>query len=647
MYTVHPSQAECYFVRLLLHNVKGPTSFENLRQVPGRQEPCGTFREACQVRGLLASDQHWDDTLTEAIFLKSPHKLRELFAILLVCCEVGNPSQLWDKHKEELSEDILYTVRMQNPDTNVDFSPAIFNKCLVEIEDKVLTMGGKELHHPSYGLPRTTRDQAHLLSHEILRETSYDKERLDSYVQENEPRLVPDQRNAYQEVLKSIEDGSGGIFFLDAPGGTGKTFTTNLLLANIRRRGCIALAVASSGIAATLLEGGRTAHSAFKLPLNLAHEKEPTCNISKDTALAKLLRDSKLIVWDEATMSHKGAFEALDRTMRDFRSPGDPRKARPMGGVTMVLSGDFRQTLPVIPKGTKADELNACLKRSILWRNIKQLQLSTNMRVHIHKDKSAQVFSRQLLQIGNGDIPLDPKEGLHLLPCGMMVTSIDDLKQKVFPNLHLRYRDAQWLRDRAILAPKNDAVDKLNEDLLKELPGTASSFRSFDSVVDEDNDAVHYPVEFLNTLQPPGMPPHNLILKPGAPILLLRNLNAPKLCNGTRLVVKTLRSNLIEATIITGSSKGEDVFIPRIPLIPKDMPFDFKRVQFPVKLSFAMTINKAQGQSLKIVGLNLLQPCFSHGQLYVGCSRVGNPRNLYIFTEIKGKTENIVYKEAL
>ncbi|GBL97978.1 hypothetical protein AVEN_126877-1 [Araneus ventricosus] len=86
--------------------------------------------------------------------------------------------------------------------------------------------------------------------------------------------------------------------------------------------------------------------------------------------------------------------------------------------------------------------------------------------------------------------------------------------------------------------------------------------------------------------------------------------------------------NIIEATIMTGHAAGEDVFIPRIPIIPSDFPFQFKRIQFPVRLSFAMSINKAQRKSSKVVGLDLLKPCFSHDQLYVSCSRVEKVNNL-------------------
>ncbi|GBM07896.1 hypothetical protein AVEN_96509-1 [Araneus ventricosus] len=112
--------------------------------------------------------------------------------------------------------------------------------------------------------------------------------------------------------------------------------------------------------------------------------------------------------------------------------------------------------------------------------------------------------------------------------------------------------------------------------------------------------------------------------------MLLRNPHPPSLCNGTRLCIKKLMPNIIETTIMTGHAAGENIFICRIPIIPSDFPFQFKCLQFPVRLGFAMSINKAKGQSLKVVGLGLLKPCFSHGLLYVGCSRVGKVDNLYI-----------------
>lgn len=97
---------------------------------------------------------------------------------------------------------------------------------------------------------------------------------------------------------------------------------------------------------------------------------------------------------------------------------------------------------------------------------------------------------------------------------------------------------------------------------------------------------------------------------------------------------------------MTGSYRGTHVIIPQIPIIPTDLPFDFKRRQLPVRLAFAMTINKAQGQTLQVAEVHLEKPCFSHGQLYVACSRVSDPRNLHIYAP-DAKTPNIVYQNAL
>ena len=134
----------------------------------------------------------------------------------------------------------------------------------------------------------------------------------------------------------------------------------------------------------------------FKLPLDLATKENPTCNISKGSGLAEVLKLTSLIVWDECTMTHRAAFEAVDRTLRDLHNRG-----LMMGGVTVVLSGDFRQCLPVIQRGTAADELGAFLKASReIWSQVKQLKLTKNMRAHLFGDANADEFSKKLLELG-------------------------------------------------------------------------------------------------------------------------------------------------------------------------------------------------------------------------------------------------------
>ncbi|XP_060876608.1 ATP-dependent DNA helicase PIF6-like [Metopolophium dirhodum] len=186
----------------------------------------------------------------------------------------------------------------------------------------------------------------------------------------------------------------------------------------------------------------------------------------------------------------------------------------------------------------------------------------------------------------------------------------------------------------------NDFDEEVSSQLISANPTSAEmDYFSINTVVDSE-ESVHFPTEFLNSQTPSGMPPHKISLKVGVPIILLRNLNSPRLCNGTRLRVTSLTKNVIEADILTGCAKGEKIFLPKIPLYPNDFPVKFGRVQFPIKVCFAMTINKAQGQTLTYCGVDLENKCFSHRQLYVAFSRVGRPDHLYVYAP-QNKTLNV------
>uniref|UniRef100_A0A0K8VHV1 ATP-dependent DNA helicase n=1 Tax=Bactrocera latifrons TaxID=174628 RepID=A0A0K8VHV1_BACLA len=205
------------------------------------------------------------------------------------------------------------------------------------------------------------------------------------------------------------------------------------------------------------------------------------------------------------TMTNKKSLEALDRTMKDLRG-----NQQLFGAALILLSGDFRQTLP---RSTPADEINACLKSSALWRFVKKI-VNVNMRVLLQDDSSAQQFSEQLLDIGNGKMQIDNTNGIITLPenfCTILQTK-EELVECVFPNIIQNHRSHDWLAERSILAPKNIHVNAMNCQFQEKLPGEVITYKSIDRVLDED-EAVNYPIEFLNSLEPPGTPPHLLNLK--------------------------------------------------------------------------------------------------------------------------------------
>jgi len=156
----------------------------------------------------------------------------------------------------------------------------------------------------------------------------------------------------------------------------------------------------------------------------------------------------------------------------------------------------------------------------------------------------------------------------------------------------------------------------------------------------------------LNSLSPNGFPLHELRLKKYAIVMLIRNLNIENgLCNGTRMLVEEMRPNLIVCRLLTGDRAGQMVYIPRITLCcDGEYPSDLHRHQFPLVLAFAMTVNKAQGQTLERLGIDLTKDVFSHGQLYVALSRVRSWNSLRIRlleTNNERKVMNVVYREVI
>ncbi|GBP73542.1 hypothetical protein EVAR_89202_1 [Eumeta japonica] len=170
IYSVHPSNDECFYLRLLLVNVRGPTSFQQLRTVDG--ELCGSYREACQRLQLLENDAHWDQTLNDAVILSHAHQIRTLFSIIISTCFPSNPIDLWIKYKDYMCDDILYQIRNRMGNPNIQISEEIYNEALISIEDMCLIMSNKLLIQ--LGLTAPNRPMHDAFNQELHRERLYD-----------------------------------------------------------------------------------------------------------------------------------------------------------------------------------------------------------------------------------------------------------------------------------------------------------------------------------------------------------------------------------------------------------------------------------------------------------------------------------------
>ncbi|XP_047261234.1 uncharacterized protein LOC124894698, partial [Capsicum annuum] len=278
--------------------------------------------------------------------------------------------------------------------------------------------------------------------------------------------------------MASISNEEGRLFFIMGHGGTGKTFLWNAIISKLRSQSKIVLPIATSVIAALLLPNGRTAHSRFHIPLDISAES--TCEIKQGSQLAELLLKTSLIIWDEAPMTNKFCFEAVDRTLRDIlRVKYENNSDKTFGGLTVVFGEDFRQILPVISKGTRADIIDASLNSSYLWPFLNVYELKQNMqlcsgKVTDHEAAEITTFDKWLLQIGDGSFYDDVNNELIKLPPDICITPsndpIDSIVEEVYPSLLQNYDDPSYLKERAILTPKNEMVQELNDTIMKMIP---------------------------------------------------------------------------------------------------------------------------------------------------------------------------------
>ncbi|KAI5389865.1 hypothetical protein KIW84_075246 [Lathyrus oleraceus] len=476
IYTVSPSEGDKFYLRLLLSHVTGPTSWEYLLTNNGMT--FSTFKKSAEDRGFLETDHSIRDCLVEATSLRMPYALRRLFVTILIFCEPIDVIGLWNEFFTHMVEDY------QTANNAVESD--LTNMLLKDLNE-LLNLHGKKIEdYDLPSLPPNTIDRGAVPSI-IQEELAIDIPNEDI---ESIAKLNNDQMIAFNTIMNVIIQKHSEVFFVDGLGGT----------------------------AATLLPGGRTAHSRFKIPIDI--QPSSVYGIQKQKDLANLIRVAAAIIWDEAPMTNKNCLEALNRSLQDICSNNAP-----FGGKVLIMGGggDFHQVLPV--------------------------------------------FAEFLIRIGDGVEPTKPDDMVRL-PLHIAIPwegehSIQVLIQHIFPNLELHGWDAPYMVQRAILTPTNDDVQKLNDMIIDQFPGEEHNLLSFDEVEGYNHNL--YQQEFLNSIAQGSLPPHILKIKKGAPLMLLRNLD-PRygLCNGTQLLCRGLFMSMLDVEILTGSNAGKHAFLPRI-----------------------------------------------------------------------------------
>ena len=278
--------------------------------------------------------------------------------------------------------------------------------------------------------------------------------------------------------------------------------------------------------------------------------------MKKNDVIHELLKETSLIIWDEAASWHHFIVETVDHTLHYLLDQPNC----PFEGITILFGGDFRQTLPVILHGSRKQIVPATLTHSNLWPRMNIHYLHQNM--HLGQDSEFDEWTQQLLQIGitDGDVILP--EHMH---CGdIMASLIDSLYSQLLAQN--QYLPDQHFLDHTILSPKNEQVQEVNATILESVaPQEKITYLSADSVIEQKYEYIQ--PEILHTFSPSGFPLHKLELKIGAPLMLLHNIDPMNgLCNGTHLRLLRSTCHILECKMLGGDNINNVVFIPQMAL---------------------------------------------------------------------------------
>lgn len=441
-------------------------------------------------------------------------------------------------------------------------------------------------------------------------------------------QATDDQRKIYMALTKEIDSRAGSyrvpetssLHMILGGAGSGKTSLLRLLLAYVKAKCIPVLPVASTKMAATLLSGGRTVHSAFgirwrrkerrtmkgkeeKKEKKSPEEKgdEPKCKTTP--VMAGAVAGLRVLIWDEISCSSKLVVDAVSKEFQLYHN-----NTLPFGGVVTIFCGDFYQLLPVVEEGQ--DDRKIALPEWAYWDCIQKHQLTVNLRaadpIYV-KVLEAQKSTKEIV-----------------LPQQIMVERTEELIDFVFPRFKQDYLSKGFFTGRVILCPCRWQVREINACMMNDLPGEKEVLAEV-TVKPKPPPPSKNPTE--NVLAPSSAPPMpgkviRLYAKTGCLLLCTKNIS-DKIYNGTRLVYLRRKGDAAVFRVINGDTE-EEVTLAKSQLVWHGC--------IPFTLGFALTIHKAQGQTLRTVGLDLRSKFFSHGQATVAFSRARHLEDIRVLS---------------
>ncbi|VDO64683.1 unnamed protein product [Heligmosomoides polygyrus] len=309
MTSVSPVETERYALRVSLLNRKGATSFYELKTIDGHRYE--KFLDAAEAAGFHDDDNYFRESLLEAANLQAPAALRSFFSGLLCYCEISIANILWNEFSGVMADDFLH--RGFTREQSIVFAYFDIADCMAGLGTHLQDSVEAPLERSE--IPEVTVNyEAHTAEGAAQYET-----------------LNEGQKNTADAILAAVDRQENRCFFVDGPGGTGKTYLYYTIYNIVVGRQLKTLCVAWTGIAANLLPRDRTVHTSFKL---IIADENRSSSMRRQQREARMLMETEIIIWNEISMASKAAFEAVDALHRDLMHNDSP-----FGGKLIVVGG--------------------------------------------------------------------------------------------------------------------------------------------------------------------------------------------------------------------------------------------------------------------------------------------------------------------
>ena len=679
-YHVSPMDAERYYLRLLLENVAA-TSFDDLYTVDGTRHP--SFYAACKARLLVTSGEEHEQSMRVCIQqLGTPGELRRHFAKLIMFngANVDRRGLFWKfvadmahgmhvPGQPESARFVLATLQgMDERTVGRDGVHAAAAWSVLDALEAIAARDDKSLSN--YGLPTpdefydglpgairrtfTSCDRAPVVEAALSRQCA---ERHRAAYEECLRLATEEQKAVIVEAVQRLEHNVGGIMFIDAKAGRGKTWVMRAVAHYLWSRGKVNIACAFSGLASLNHDEGVTAHRAFALPLDVSFNEDCPSMLDRNTDRGRLLAAAACVMVDEICSLHGQYFKMIVDACRAFQVEGHQK--------LFIVAGDFRQTLPVVKSESSAAVVAACVKASPYWSSVDTYQLHQPQR-----DARDSVYSQWVDGIGDGTAPgpvaVAERGNAHLVTLPRvpgcpdrsvrLFTDPSEFRSAVYGDL--RRTSPGEVARRMIISPTNITAAEHNLAYHEGLPGEEVCLPAAHTCnVGHDLDPAFASNEYMASVRDTSgnAPDADLRLKIGSVVFVCRNLDPEqRIMNGTKAEVLAIDKYCLKLRTFASAAYPATTFtLCRLQFEVKTGAYSFFRTQFPVRLAAASTIHKTQGQNLACVGLDARTHCFTHGQLYAALTRVSGMSDLCVLlppsTDLTADVHvlNVVFKSVL